>query len=84
MENFKKGGLDKQTAQRVLDVWKETGASDDQGLKKLFLKRCVGPGCNSTVACATAVSAAAARPAVGCRSCRLAAERMDVADDARA
>jgi hypothetical protein len=39
VENFKKGGLDKQTAQRVLDVWKETGASDDQGLKKLFLKR---------------------------------------------
>ncbi len=40
MENFKKGGLDKATAQRVLDVWKETGATDDQGLKKLFLKRC--------------------------------------------
>lgn len=40
MENFKKGGLDKSTAQRVLDMWKQTGASDEEGLKKLLVRRC--------------------------------------------
>jgi hypothetical protein len=41
VENFKKGGLDKSTAQRVLDMWKQTGASDEEGLKKLLVRRCV-------------------------------------------
>lgn len=39
VENFKKGGLDKSTAQRVLDMWKQTGASDEEGLKKLLVRR---------------------------------------------
>lgn len=40
VESFKKGGLDKSTALRVLDVWKETGASDEEGLKRLLVRRC--------------------------------------------
>ena len=40
MADFKKGGLDKATAQRVLKVWEETGATDPAGLKKLLVKRC--------------------------------------------
>ena len=40
VENVKKGGLDKSTAQRVLDMWKQTGASDEEGLKKLLVRRC--------------------------------------------
>lgn len=39
VQDFKKGGLDKSTAQRVLDMWKETGASDEDGLKKLLVRR---------------------------------------------
>lgn len=39
VENFKKGGLDKSTAQKVLDTWKQTGASDEDGLKKLLVRR---------------------------------------------
>lgn len=40
VQDFKKGGLDQSTAQRVLDMWKETGASDEDGLKKLLVRRC--------------------------------------------
>lgn len=36
---MKKGGLDKATAQRILKVWEETGASSPEGLRKLLLGR---------------------------------------------
>lgn len=39
VENFKKGGLDKETAKRVLQVWEESGAKDSEGLKKLLVRR---------------------------------------------
>ncbi|KAK9866246.1 hypothetical protein WJX84_002186 [Apatococcus fuscideae] len=39
VESMKKGGLDKATAQRILKVWEETGASSPEGLRKLLLGR---------------------------------------------
>ena len=39
VQSMKKGGLDKATAQRILKVWEETGASSPEGLRKLLLGR---------------------------------------------
>lgn len=32
-------GIDKSTAQRILSIWRESGATSPEGLRKLFLKR---------------------------------------------
>ncbi|KAL4858797.1 Calmodulin-4 [Chlorella vulgaris] len=37
--SLKKMGIDKSTAQRILSIWRESGATSPEGLRKLFLKR---------------------------------------------
>jgi hypothetical protein len=39
VQDLKKGGVDKETAQRILKVWEETGAKSPDGLRKLLVGR---------------------------------------------
>ena len=36
---LKKGGVDKETAQRILKVWEQTGAKSPDELRKLLVNR---------------------------------------------
>jgi len=42
LEDMKKGGLDKATAQKVLKRWEETGATDADTLNKMLRRRSLG------------------------------------------
>jgi hypothetical protein len=39
--SLKKMGIDRSTAQRIMGIWRKSGAADPDGLRKLFLKRSV-------------------------------------------
>lgn len=39
VEGMKKGGIDQNTAQRILDTWEKTGATSTDALRKMLLGR---------------------------------------------
>ena len=39
VEGMKKGGIDQDTAQRILDTWEKTGATSTDALRRLLLGR---------------------------------------------